>query len=166
MLRSMLYVRYGSGCRRRQTASAARPSAIRSRQSNSATPSSNVSRSPSTAFCKMRVTVEVKAHPSPGQAQLAGQHIIVVQSRLLARAQVKVNDIAQVAPAKTGIQPEPRRFAMRDLADAGGAPAFRLAERFRDAAEFGAVAHRPEGVNERQTGPVEPLLAQVERMRE
>ena len=52
MLRSMLYVRYGSGCSRRVTASAARPSAARSCDSSSCRPSSGVRRSPSTALCQ------------------------------------------------------------------------------------------------------------------
>src|SRR6266478_1990029 len=159
----MLYVRYGSGCRRRHTASAALPSAIRSRQPNSATPSSKVSRSPSTALCKMCVTVEFKAHPSLGQAQLAGQHVIMMQPRLLTCVQVEVNDIGEIAPAKAGVQPQPRRLPMGDRADLRAAPAFRFAQRFRNCTDLDSAADRPEGVNERQTGPVEPLLPQVKR---
>src|SRR5438105_5079294 len=124
MLRSMLYVRYGSGCSRRQTASAARPSAMRSRQANRATPSSNVSRSPSTARCKICVTVELKAHSSPRQPQLAGQHVIVMQPGLLARPQVKMNDVGKIAPAKARVQPQARRLVVRDLTDASATAAF------------------------------------------
>src|SRR5919109_612882 len=57
MLRSMLYVRYGSACRGRQTASAARPSEIRS-LSKSATPSSAVRRLPLTALSRMYLRQE------------------------------------------------------------------------------------------------------------
>src|SRR5262245_61447818 len=104
MLRSMLNVRYGSGCSRRLTASAARPSACTSRTSNSATPSSGVSRPPSTAFDKIRLTVELKIHPTPGQPKFTRQHVIVMQPRLFSRPQVKVDDVRQIAPAEPGIE--------------------------------------------------------------
>src|SRR5437868_5714940 len=57
MLRSMLKVRYGSGCNRRVTASAARPSAGRSLHSNKSTASANDNRSPVTALSRIACTV-------------------------------------------------------------------------------------------------------------
>src|SRR6478735_7503155 len=50
MLRSILYVRKGSGWSRRVTASAARPSATRSCDSINASPSAGLNRSPATAL--------------------------------------------------------------------------------------------------------------------
>src|SRR4051812_3294493 len=115
----MLKVRYGSGWSRRQTASAARPRACRARHSKSARPSSGVSRPPSTAFCKVRVMVEVKGDPPAYQAQLAGQRVILLKAGLLARAQVKLNDVGKVAATEPGVQPKPRRLGLRDRARAG-----------------------------------------------
>src|SRR5260370_397340 len=131
MLRSMLYVRYGSGCSRRQPASAARPSAGSSRQSKSASPSSGVSRPPSTAFCKRDGMVEVKANPPPGQTELAGEHVKMVESRLLTRPQIKVNDAGKVAAAKAGVQAKPGSLRKGDLADPRAAAPLRFPERLR-----------------------------------
>src|SRR6516162_3637666 len=116
MLRSMLYVRYGSGCSRRVTVSAARPSAWKSVQSNRAQPSSKVRRRPSTALCKMLRTVEFKVHPTPGQAQLASQHVKVLQPRLLARAEVEAENVRQITPTEPSVEAQPRRLAMGDRA--------------------------------------------------
>src|SRR5207253_9581797 len=124
----MLYVRYGSGWKRRQTASAARPSSASvgaapwasgvalAPRPNSATPSSRVKRWPSTAFCKMCVTVELKVHSPACQPELAGQHVVMMQPGLFARAQVKVDDVGKVAAAEAGVQPKMRRIPLRDLA--------------------------------------------------
>src|SRR5688572_11518583 len=98
MFRSMLYVRYGSGCSRVVTAWAERPRACRSRQLNSSTPSSNVRRWPSTAFDRMSRTVEVKVHPLRGQSEFAGQLVVPGQPGLLLRAQVEAENVTQVPP--------------------------------------------------------------------
>src|SRR5262245_14527453 len=103
MLRSMLYVRYGSGCNREVTAWAARPRACRSWQANSSTPSSVESRLPSTAFDKIRGTVELKVHPFRGQPEVAGQLVEPGQPGQLPRAEVEAQDVAQVAPAKARV---------------------------------------------------------------
>src|SRR6516165_5675485 len=58
----MLYVRKGSGCRCRHTASAARPNSSSDADRYSSTPSSKLSRWPSMARCKIAPTVEDKAY--------------------------------------------------------------------------------------------------------
>src|SRR5580704_4705105 len=100
----MLKVRYGSGWSRRQTASAARPSACKSRQSKRAAPSSQVNRSPSTALRKLRSMVQFKIYPPPGKAKLTGQGIKMVQPGQLAWPQVKMQDVGKVPTAEAGVQ--------------------------------------------------------------
>src|SRR5262245_24899428 len=110
---------------RRLTASAARPSACKLRHSKGRTPSSRVRRRPSTAFDKMSRTVVLKAHSLAGEAELARQQVEVVQARLFARTQVKMNDVGQIAAAETGVESQPRRFAVGDRADVADAVFFR-----------------------------------------
>src|SRR5262245_1720970 len=93
---------------------------------NSASPSSSVKRPPSTAFGKMGVIVELKIHSPACQSQLARQHIIVVQTRLLARAQVKMDDVAKVSTAKSRVQPQKRRFPLSDFTNPGTSPSLRF----------------------------------------
>src|SRR5262249_26273589 len=152
-------------------ASAARPSAIRS-ASKRASPSTGVSRPPSTALSRItgRYTrmsrprssdiplsadtgggqVELQVDATPRQAQLASQHVIMVQSRLLARSQVKVDDVAEVATAEAGVQSQPRRFLVGNLPDPGKAAPLRLRQRLRHWSEVHPRAQRPHGINERQ----------------
>src|SRR4051812_27500109 len=115
MLRSMLYVRYGSGWRRRVTASAARPRRGRPVLSNSATPSPKLSLSPATARSRILVTestaesragsnggrrlVELDVDARAGQADFAGEHVKVMQSRQGTRAEIEADDVAEIAPA-------------------------------------------------------------------
>src|SRR3954469_12103704 len=111
----MLYVRYGSGCSREQTACAARPSRCRSRQRVSSTPSSKVRRPPSTAFDKTRSIVADKGHPRGGQAEGGGVAVEPVQPGDLTRAEVVVNDVRQVAATVPGVEAEVFRLAGGDL---------------------------------------------------
>ena len=60
----------------------------------------------------MRGTVVFKAHPPAGQAQLAGQHVKMVQAGLLARPEVKVDDIGQVAPAEARVEVQQRVLSL------------------------------------------------------
>src|SRR5229473_1894833 len=129
----MLYVRYGSGCIRRQTASAARPNSASGVASapgvNNASPSSAVRRWPSTAFCKMCVTVELKIHSPARQAQLARQHVVMMQARLFARPKIIVNDVGKVSPAEAGVQPQERRLVLGNRPDPRTAAALRFQQR-------------------------------------
>src|SRR4051812_45777150 len=105
-------------------------------------------------------------HAAWRQAQLAGQVVVVLQAGLLARAEVEVQDRAQVAPAKARVEAEPGGLLEGDPAGPRQAAPLRLAQGPGDVAEFGPLAHRPDRVDERQAGPVVPLLPEVERVRE
>src|SRR5215203_5800522 len=115
----MLNVRYGSGCRRRQTACAARPSLCRSRQAINSTPSSGVRRPPSTAFDKIRSMVADKGHPPGREAEFAREVVVPAQPGEFARAEVVLDDVGEVAAAVPRVEAEGRRLPLGDLAGAG-----------------------------------------------
>src|SRR5512135_414173 len=115
MLRSMLKVRYGSGWSRLQAASAARPSARRSASRSSVTPSSNVSRSPSTTRCKIAATMEDKVDSFRGQAESRGHRGEPPQAGDLGFAQVVGQDAGQVIVTGGALQAEPRPGEGRQL---------------------------------------------------
>src|SRR5207248_2645134 len=144
----MLYVRNGSGWRRRQTWSAARPRAKRSGHSNSETPSSNVSRLPSIALCKARWMVELNVHSCRSQSEFAGRHIVMAQAGQLGVSQIKAQDVRKVAPAKPRIQSERWGFAVCDDARPSAAAPLRLDQRVLDRSQINPVPDRPECVNE------------------
>src|SRR5437879_4306619 len=110
----MLNVRYGSGCNLIHTAWAARPSFWRSRHSKSATPSSGVSRPPSTAFDKMRSMVADIACPLGYQTEFGGEFAVAIKARQFPLAEVVVNDVREVAAAEAGIEIQRRGFALGD----------------------------------------------------
>src|SRR5687768_8495501 len=114
MLRSMLYVRYGSGWSRLATASAARPRAVRSRLSRSASPSSGVSRSPAVALSSAFDVQATKVNSCGSEIQLLRQLVKQREAAPLLRAQIKVQMIAEVAEAFLPSEPQRRRFARRD----------------------------------------------------
>src|SRR5262245_37773701 len=109
MLRSMLYVRIGSGCSRRVTASAARPSAARSRVWQRASASSGVSRSPASALSRgdmgffragekaFRVTAEQ------------------LQPAAFAGTKMKIQVVAEITQRVVRGQTHERTFRGRDL---------------------------------------------------
>src|SRR5437763_138642 len=126
MLRSMLYVRYGSGCSRRVTASAARPSVARSCDSKRANPSAGVSRSPATALASNSLVGNLlfgatKFDSRWGQVQFACQAIEKFQALSLALAQVEIQVVAQIVEALGLRQAQGRRLALGNLDQVGHA---------------------------------------------
>src|SRR5580700_6797217 len=96
MLRSMLYVRKGSGCRRRVTASAARPNATRSCDSIRRKPSSKFSRSPATAFSSRGAIAEDKLHPLGNELQAGRQTREQSQAGPLSRSNPKMQILGEI----------------------------------------------------------------------
>src|SRR5262245_32218034 len=92
----MLYVRYGSGCIRRQTACAARPRSRKLASRNRDTPSSKVRRPPSTTRRKIVGPVEDKAHSFRGQAEAGGHLGEPPQPRQLGLAEFVRENASQV----------------------------------------------------------------------
>src|SRR5262245_35853766 len=132
-----------------------------SRQSNSATPSSGVSRRPSTAFDKISLTVVVKAYPSAGQPKLAGHHAEMMQSGLFARPQVELDDRLQVAAAESRVEPQMRRLTLGDIDDPLQPQPLRFVERFLDATQLHALRACQHSIHERQPCPIMPFLAEI-----
>src|SRR5436190_2775809 len=100
MFRSMLYVRNGSGCSLRVTASAASPSATRSCDSMRRTPSSNDRRSPATAFSSSGVIAEDKLEPSRGQIVFDGQFVKAAKPLPLGRSQSVIQVLRQIVEGR------------------------------------------------------------------
>src|SRR3954447_7081489 len=96
MFRSMLYVRYGSGCSLWQTACAARPRSSRLASRNRVTPSSKLSRPPSTARRKIVGTVEDKVYSFRGQSEASGHLGETSQPRQLWLSQLVRQNASQV----------------------------------------------------------------------
>ena len=76
-----------------------------------------------------------QAHAARGQTQFAGEHVVVMQPRLFAHAQVEANDIGKVAAAEAGVQVQQRGLPRGDGADMGTAPFLRFEQ---------GIAHRAE----------------------
>src|SRR5438105_1750404 len=117
MLRSMLYVRYGSGCSRRVTASAAVPSATRSCDSSSRSPSSGVKRSPATAFSSSGAMAEDKVDPSRSEFILHGELVEPLQPPPFGRPQSVIEVFGEVIKRRLLTQIEQRRFPSGDCRD-------------------------------------------------
>src|SRR5579872_4327380 len=96
MLRSMLYVRKGPGCLRRVTASAARPSATRSCDSMSASPSARDRRSPATAFSSTGAMSEDKVDSFRGDFVRNGQAMEQSQPLSFGRPQSVIQVLREV----------------------------------------------------------------------
>ena len=157
----MLYVRNGSGCSRRQTASAARPEVEQARPLETGRRLRRRSaRPPSTARCKIAGTVEDKVHSFRGQAQARPPSGRMPQPGELRLAQVIRQEHASG-----------NRSRLRNRGPGGGresGPARRRGPGPRPGSVPALPAGRPgrrpgadhpEGEHERQPGQVAPGLA-------
>src|SRR5262249_1539017 len=113
-----------------------------------------------------RRTIQGDADTALCKSQLTRQHVKMMQSRQLARPEIEADNVCQIAPAKSGVQAKQRRLAGSDGPDILASARFRLLQSFRDGTEIDALAHRPGGVDERQSCPVVPFLPQVVGMGE
>src|SRR4051812_40982639 len=118
MFRSMLYVRYGSGCSRRVTASAAAPKAARSCVSSSRTPSAEVSRSPAAAFSSNGAISEDKVDSSRSQGMFHGKLIEPFEAAPFRHPQPVVQVVFEISDCHLLVQIEQRRLASADFVQA------------------------------------------------
>src|SRR5436190_1756630 len=117
MLRSMLYVRKGSGCSRRVTASAARPSATRSCDSIRAKPSAGVNRSPAIAFSSTGAMSEDNVDSLGGNLVFNGQLVKPGQPLSLGFPQSVIQVLRQVINGYLFGQAQQGRLAPGDGMD-------------------------------------------------
>src|SRR5258708_32444831 len=115
MFRSMLYVRKGSGCRRRVTASAAWPRATRSCDSSSARQSAGVNRSPAIAFSSTGAMAEDKFDSLGSKLLFDGQFVEAGQPLAFGRPQSVIQVLREVINGDLLREAEQWRFAVGDL---------------------------------------------------
>src|SRR5262245_9559512 len=139
MLRSMLYVRKGSGCSRRVTASAAAPSAVKSCDSRSLRPSSGVSLSPATALSSSGAISEDKINSFIGQPQLDGQLIKQSQAAALGRTEMEMEVFGQIIDRPRCRNLQQRALANSNLPKTCNSSIARAAQHFVDVAQIGAA---------------------------
>src|SRR5579883_405958 len=90
----------------------------------------------------------------------------MVQTGLLARPEIKVQDVREITATEAGVQPKARRLGVGDGTGPIQTALLGLTQRLVHAAQIDALTHRPYGVDKRQTRPIEPLLTEIESVLE
>src|SRR5262245_4117034 len=164
MLRSMLYVRNGSGCSRWQTSCAARPRSSSPACWNRETPSSKASRVPSTARCKISPTVEDKVDSFRGQSHPGGHLGEPSEPGELRLAKFERQRSGQVIVAGCDIESQPRTVNPCEFLGVGQALGPAACQCPRKVFQVDASPRDPEGKDKGQVRQLSPGFRQVHHL--
>src|SRR5438552_2575043 len=73
-----------------------------------------------------------------------------------------MDDVGKVAAAKAGVQSQPRSLLLGNPPRTCAALPLGFIKSKSNSSKVSALAHRPDGIDERESAPVEPLLTQIE----